>query len=488
MSSSVVFMDSDYEFWPVELRFRHVLLAVLLWLMAQWLYRQITMSGTQRKTTAVNVLAYSLSALGRAIVCMHHLDMNLRLMELFECCPFSGTPTSVNVSKREILEDVPKTQFKAFDHGFLDDMLGDGFFSRDGASCVKTALHLFGSSAVCEAMISSVHKRMPVLLNVLQRGMEAVEPVDLTKLLDKFTLEMLTETCCGVDLGCLDSPEDHPFRKAFDSAQAILLQRSSCPAWLWKTLDRLRLGREKGLKTHLESMNDLVLGIISESLGQRAATQRLQTPPEETEPLSARRSIVSLWLDEGGDIDPSTLRDIVMSFLLAGRDCTAQVLSWAFLMLNQYPAVEREIRDEIAAKIPELLSGEITAPTVDQVSELYYLEATLLETLRLFPPAPDILLCGGTSANVGAMLFNPTRWIEPESGHVKPVSSITFSVFGLGSRHMLTMHLAMMKIVAASILVRYHLGLISGQRVAFEPSSIVLPKERTLLVVRVEPV
>ncbi|KAF4137759.1 Cytochrome P450 [Phytophthora infestans] len=84
--------------------------------------------------------------------------------------------------------------------------------------------------------------------------------------------------------------------------------------------------------------------------------------------------------------DPNYLRNIVVNFLIAGRDTTAQALSWFFVNLSNEPRVEAAIRKEIEDKLPTLKAGG--APAMQDVSELVYLEAALKETLRLHPSVP----------------------------------------------------------------------------------------------------
>lgn len=67
----------------------------------------------------------------------------------------------------------------------------------------------------------------------------------------------------------------------------------------------------------------------------------------------------------------------------AGKDTSSFVLSWFVVMMNRYPDVLRKIREEIREQLPELLSGEIDAPSMEQLGRLQYLEAAIRENLRL---------------------------------------------------------------------------------------------------------
>lgn len=52
--------------------------------------------------------------------------------------------------------------------------------------------------------------------------------------------------------------------------------------------------------------------------------------------------------DENGELlDDRGLRDIIINFIIAGRDTTAQALSWTFYNLMLHPRVEKKLVDEI---------------------------------------------------------------------------------------------------------------------------------------------
>merc|ERR1712087_117726 len=79
------------------------------------------------------------------------------------------------------------------------------------------------------------------------------------------------------------------------------------------------------------------------------------------------------------------LRDVVLNFVIAGRDTTACTLSWMFYILSTHPESQRRVQDEIGAKFPAC-----TTPTFQSLSasEMPYLNGVLYETLRLYPPVP----------------------------------------------------------------------------------------------------
>lgn len=106
-----------------------------------------------------------------------------------------------------------------------------------------------------------------------------------------------------------------------------------------------------------------------------------------------KEDIVSRFV-ELKETDPKYLRDIILSFVTAGKDTTASTLSWFLYMICKHPHIQERIAREViqatqmsdGASVEELAAG-ITEETIDK---MHYLHAVLTETLRLYPAAPVV--------------------------------------------------------------------------------------------------
>ncbi|RLN06194.1 hypothetical protein BBJ28_00015353 [Nothophytophthora sp. Chile5] len=298
---------------------------------------------------------------------------------------------------------------------------------------------------------------------------------------------------------------NHPFETAFDDAQEISARRFSLPKWVWKVQRLLGIGNEGRLQTAMQVIDSTVLSFISESIERRARG--------ETSAGTAK-NIVSLVLDSSdmkGEVDPELLRSIVIAAMVAGRDTSAQTLSWFIYMLSQHPEVESRVRNEMLKEIPRLTSEPGYFPTMEEVQSLTYLEAAIKETLRLYPAASfnlkhceeDTFLLDSTfipgEAQVGlpyyAMgrmvsiwgsdceAYKPERFLDPETGKLVQMSPFKFNAFHAGPRICLGMNLAMleMKIVVAGLLSRFHISVEPDQEVTYV-RSISLPMKNPFMV------
>lgn len=98
-----------------------------------------------------------------------------------------------------------------------------------------------------------------------------------------------------------------------------------------------------------------------------------------------------------GKVNDKYLRDIILNFMIAGKDTTANTMTWFLYMLCENPLVQERVVEEIKQVIgdeqvrtnPEEFVEKITDGVLDQ---MHYLHAALSETLRLYPAVPAVSL------------------------------------------------------------------------------------------------
>ena len=149
----------------------------------------------------------------------------------------------------------------------------------------------------------------------------------------------------------------------------------------------------------------------------------------------------------------------------------------------------------------------------DALQAASYLHAAVLETLRLFPPAPfeekeavgDDVLPDGTKVPKGTRVifciyamgrieeiwgtdcheFRPERWLS-DTGRVRHEPSHKFAVFNCGPRSCLGKNLGLsnIKIAAAAILYNFQVELVDGH--AVEPQNSVVLHSKNGMRVRIK--
>lgn len=193
------------------------------------------------------------------------------------------------------------------------------------------------------------------------------------------------------------------------------------------------------------------------------------------------------------------LRDVVMNFLIAGRDTTAQALSWTFLLLAQHANVESKLVAELNEAFPD---GRLD---FERVMQLEYAQCVINEVLRLYPSVPKNIKVAKTSdvlpdgtvvppgcniAHVPYMMgrlpeiwgedakqFKPERWQGKET-----MDFYSYPAFHAGPRECLGRRMAHleMKVALAVLLPRFHFHLAVAPSAVYYSDSLTLPMATTL--------
>ncbi|RLN90213.1 hypothetical protein BBJ28_00017466 [Nothophytophthora sp. Chile5] len=349
-------------------------------------------------------------------------------------------------------------------------------------------------------MVPIIQRHTLELQELVAQASATHEVLDVYKLAKRFTLETFVEIGFGRKLGLLASGLDHPFEVAFDEAHHTAAARFNSPAWLWKLKRSLNIGSERHLREDMVVINQFVMEIIASAMERRQLQGENPAHGGDLEqPLN--KDIVSIVLDtmeaSGHAVTPTEVRDIALAGLIAGRDTTGDSLSWLLHMLHQNPRVEGKLRAEILATIPKMTESESYMPSMEEVQSLQYLEATVREVLRLFPPVPiipyncirDTVFPDGTFIPVGTDIslltyasgripsvwgpdaadFLPERFLDGKTGNLLQMPPTKFAAFSAGPRVCVGRNLAMleMKIVITCLVSRFYLAQVPGQDVRY---------------------
>jgi cytochrome P450 len=161
--------------------------------------------------------------------------------------------------------------------------------------------------------------------------------------------------------------------------------------------------------------------------------------------------------DDGVALDAEGLHDETMTLMLAGHETTANLLTWAFFLLSEYPQEAALLREELRDALGDRPAGYADLP------QLHRLHAVVAETLRLFPPAwvlereaLERLEIDGWPVPVGATLltsqfamhrdprwwpdgdeFVPSRWLDADGRFSEDQPGVprgAWFPFGAGTR------------------------------------------------------
>lgn len=380
------------------------------------------------------------------------------------------------------VEHILRTNFDNYPKGkpmstILGDLLGRGIFIVDGDHWRfqrKLASLELGSVSVRayahEVLNKEIEaKLVPALLKVPSSPQPPSSVIDLQVEFRKFSFVNICKFSFGVDPTGLDG-----LAEAFDVASKLSSERALSPSWItWRAKRLFNVGSEKRLKGAISKVNALAENIMQErrKIG-----------------FTTKMDLLSRFM--GSVSDDKYLRDIVVSFLLAGRDTVASGLTMFFYLMARNPIAEARIIEESnRAMGPQHSSNSsINFPTLEELRKMHYLQAAIYETLRLYPPVQidskfainDDVLPDGTFVKKGTRVsyhpysmgrmesiwgpdyleFKPERWLN-DDGVFSPVSPYKYPVFQAGVRVCLGKDMSMlsMKVVALILVRRFHITL-----------------------------
>ncbi|GJJ75076.1 hypothetical protein EMPS_07434 [Entomortierella parvispora] len=416
-----------------------------------------------------------------------------------------GIGRVINVTHPESLDHVLRVNFWAYEKGeyfrhILGPLIGSGIFGADGQHWKwqrRLASHIFNVAAfrnyTSDVFCQEGQLVLDYLCTVADRAGDQ-NIVDLQSIFYMYTLDSFGEIAFGQSFGCLKDPEQEvEFATAFDRLNTTLANRFNAP--MWPLTDRWN-----GLLEQVEKDQKTIFDFAYSVIRKRRAFQQQKLENQEKKkngepgqsPSGTKREkkdLMQLFMDahdeNGEPLSDEMMRDTLLNFVLAGRDTTAQALSWMFYLIHRSQSSGDILRklteetDRILGRGAQSLSKGDGSPTSTSTSEptiqtypryptvglptyettknQKYAEACFYEALRLYPSVPqNIKICveddvlpsghkvykgekiGWSSWAMGrdtkiwgpdASVYRPERWLTGEKA-----SSSKFVSFHLGPR------------------------------------------------------
>ncbi|WP_290816922.1 cytochrome P450 [Halovivax sp.] len=331
---------------------------------------------------------------------------------------------------------------------------------------------------------------------VVDETLEAIDGWDdgevlvANEVFSNLTLEVLTTTLFDVDLDerrlvVTDAAHSLSNRVDTQSVSAIL------PGWV-------PTRRNRDFNRKMAAFDEMVAELIEER-------RRDDSPRNDL--LSTLLELTDDDTDEpdedGYRFSDEALRDQLVTFLFAGHETTALVLTWAFQLLSRHEDVLTTLEEEL-----ETVCGD-RAPTVEDVPSLEYTEKVIQETMRYYPPIyvlfrkalEDVTIDGyliprGTKLTIPQFLlhaderwwddprtFRPERWTDELDDELPEYA---YFPFGGGPRHCVGMRFAKMflSLGIATIAQRVRFDLESEPDPALHMAATLSPADDVELRVR----
>lgn len=367
----------------------------------------------------------------------------------------------------------PKSDY----HQRVKPLFGDGVFIMEGEAWKQkrqTIQPAFRKAAV-EGLAGVVVEEMQRALDDLAVHAGTGEEIDITVPLTQTAFQIITRALCSEPI-----PGD---QDEFSDAVVTLMRAGEKVLWsLFPFMHSLptpgRFKIDRAIKVVDENMFELV-------------RRRL-----DGEPKGDMLDLLLAYRTDGGErLSLRTLRDDLVTMLVAGHETTALAMSWTLYEMSRSPQLTKRLRDDVRAAIGD------RAPTLEDLPKLAFVEQTVKEALRLYPPfwslsrkavEADRLGDYRIPANATLMLCpyvmhrNPAYWDNPEAfdpdrwgpDRIGAIHEHAYFPFGGGPRTCIGKRLASMEAVLslAMIVQRFDLHLATGQKVEPEPMISFRPR------------
>ena len=268
------------------------------------------------------------------------------------------------------VEAILSTHFEDYGLGSRSDalyaFLGEGIFTQDGPKWKHSRELLRRPFMRMQYQnLKGFTEHINDLISSLSATSVKEKVIDLQPLFFRFTLATTTALIFGQPVKSFDNEEQHAFASSFDYASLISATRMRLSELYWAyTPSKYRKA--------CQTVKHYALNFVDQALAHKK---------DDRQGGEGNYAFIEDLYDELRD--PILVRDQLVHILIAGRDTTACLLSWAFFLLVRH----RPVLDRLRQEINDVVGDEPNLSRV-HIQKLHYLRCVLNETNRLYPQLP----------------------------------------------------------------------------------------------------
>ncbi len=218
--------------------------------------------------------------------------------------------------------------------------------------------------------------------------------IDVSSAMSGFAYAVISRIAFSSDTVSDPPAFSHAIASYFDTLGRVdLASYLRLPEWI-PTLGRIRA------RPSLALFRREIGGIVA----RRRA--RLREDGEEALPDDLLTRLLTARDPQTGEhLSEALVYDDAVTFLAAGHETTANVLTWALFLLSENPDWDRRVAEEASA----VLGGR--DPTPADLQRLEVLRMVVDETMRLYPPAPIIPRVAAQADRLGPVDVQPGAFV-----------------------------------------------------------------------------
>ncbi len=380
---------------------------------------------------------------------------------------FVAEPSAI---EQILVSDADSYRKPDFQSDTLGDLLGDGLLLSEGDTWQQQ--RQLANPAFTMGRLAAFDDRIANHTEELLDRWAAGETRDMELEMTRVTIDVIADLMLGTELN--ERQLSHlrenlePIGKQFEPDPV----RFALPPWV-------PLPGDRAYQSAVSAVDDVVDEIIE---------QRRGTEGDEDGPMDLLS--ILLRAQDRGEQSAKQLRDEVVTMLLAGHDTTALTLVFTWYLLSENPEKRERVYEEV-----DELDGQ---PTIDDVQDFEYIEWTINEAMRLYPPVyalfreatEDVELLDYDVPEESMIMlsqwavhrspeywddpdeFRPERWADTDQ------TRFSYFPFGGGPRHCIGKNLAKLEaqIILAMVAEKYELDY-TGPELELRPTLTLHPKD-----------
>jgi cytochrome P450 len=394
---------------------------------------------------------------------------------------FVSDPEGVRRVLVDNVANYPKTEMS---NRFFSAMFGEGLLSSDGAHW-RTHRRVMAPSFDPRSVTAYAPAMAETALAFAEHwaGLGEGAELDIAREMKRLTLQIICQTMFSSDAdelvevagGTLESVQDMLDFTLLDFAPVIGPPRMKA--------------KRDAIHARFSTMDAAIYRMIAareKDLGGVGAGKDLLT-----------RLVEARDPENGAGLSASEVRDEVITIFMAGHETTAVTMTWVWYLLSQRPAEEARLHAELDAVLG---ARPVSA---DDLPNLPYTRMVIEEAMRLYPPAPGLILreakaadeiCGtavrpGTHVMVSPWVIHrhTAMWDQPLSFDPERFSAgqsaerprFAYLPFGAGPRVCIGGGLAMTEasLILAALAQRFQPRLVEGQDIKLQNRITLRPAD-----------
>ncbi|KAK2818352.1 hypothetical protein Q7C36_022285 [Tachysurus vachellii] len=364
---------------------------------------------------------------------------------------------------------------------------------------IRSVLSPSFTSGRLKEMFGIMKSHSRSLVKNLQKTSERGESADIKEFFGAYSMDVVTSTAFSVDIDSLNNPKD-PFvtnikkMLKFDFLNPLFLAVALFP-FVAPVLEKMDFAFFPTAVTDFfyAALKKIKSKRVAQNNKKRVDFMQLMIDSQKSDKNELNSKETNKGLNDHEILSQS------MIFIFAGYETSSSTLSFLFYNLSSNPETMKKLQKEIDETFPNKAEVDY-----DAVMNMDYLDATVSESLRLYPVALRLeRVCKKTVEINGctipkdtvvlipiyALHRDPEFWTDPETfnperftkENKESIEQYAYMPFGLGPRNCIGMRFALvaMKLAIVEILQRFDISLSEETKVPLKlnNSGLLAPEE-----------